>query len=737
MGELSGYTTTTFSPTQKFLIFDVASGTTKLILGSDLVNYISPNLGYVRTETTRAAAQNTDYAVGVLIQTAGGTAIGDGGNGMFLVVAGGSGDYSMLNGNDLLLLPFGSLSGSNLDGGLVTVSGTQTAIETEIASINTDVNKRQIQYATLEDLRASSETADTVIVTRAVSGGPVVNMELYKDGTGTASTEPNIFSDLSSNSLCNAAGNRYRLLKTKFISVCNFGVLWDDATDDTTNLQYAVNWANAASATVGSVTLRCPKGGCRITSLSFASMTSGIVFEGEYELSSFFRYTNATGNVFDFTGARFVKFRNFQILPLSGAYKTAGHLFHIDNGDDLDFENLRLNSSWEGFYITDASGSSSGINIKNVRGVDYGTTPWNWFIRIHGACSSIKLDDTILQSSAVITGGNILIEKNGSAEADTIRMFRVDSQKSASGLIPYGVKIEGGDFIHMLECMHEVGGSGGIGIDISGGNDVHVIDNHVTTAENGIVISGGKGHQIVSGRYYYLQKEGIKVTGGSNLSITAPNVLDVSLASAGTYDGISATDPSISNIKILGPMIGTVRGTVVKMNHGVNVAGAGGVVQVTGAQIDPAVINGKSVNYQLAGAGSSTTQLIIADNGNEPATVIPTHARVRTTDATPTTIWSYTLNDNEHLNIVANVICQGSSGIATAGYIRAATVYRDGGGAVIEGSVTAIHSAEVSAGLDCTITVSGNDVRVTVTGVGGSTFDWHANVQINGKASAA
>ena len=182
--------------------------------------------------------------------------------------------------------------------------------------------------------------------------------------------------------------------------------------------------------------------------------------------------------------------------------------------------------------------------------------------------------------------------------------------------------------------------------------------------------------------------------------------------------------------------MGSVRGTVVKLNHGINVAGAGGVVQVTSNHIDPAVINGKSINYSLAGAGASTTQLIIADNGNEPVNVVPTHARARTTDATPTTLWSYTLNDNEHLNIVANVLCQASSGTATAGYIRAATVYRDGGSAVIEGSVTAIHSAEAAAGLDATITVSGNDVRVTVTGVAASTYDWHANVQINGKTSA-
>ena len=593
------------------------------------------------------------------------------------------------------------------------------------------------EFTSLEALRASSTDADYVTVLAAEEGGYVGKMELVATGaTGTPTLTADRFLALSNNALYDAAGFLYRLRKDQEITPYLFGVKWDDSTDDTTNLGYAVSFANTASQSVGRITIKCPKGGCRITSLSFAGMTGGIVFEGEDFISSFFRYNNATGNVFDFTGARFIKFRNFQILPISSAYKTAGHLFHIDNGDDLEFQNLRLNSSWEAFYITDASGASSHIDIKNVRGVDYGTTPWNWFIRIVGACSAIKIDDTILQTSAVVTGGNLLVEKNGSAQLDTLRLFRFDTQKFSSGLVPYGVKIEGGDFIHMLECMHEVGGASGIGIDISDGNNVHIVDNHVTTALRGVQISGGKGHQILGGRMYYCQQEGVRITGGSDLSVMGVNLLDNSQAAANTYDALNATNAAINGLKIVDVTVGSVRGTVVKLNHGINVAGAGGVVQVTSNHIDPAVINGKSINYSLAGAGASTTQLIIADNGNEPVNVVPTHARARTTDATPTTLWSYTLNDNEHLNIVANVLCQASSGTATAGYIRAATVYRDGGSAVIEGSVTAIHSAEAAAGLDATITVSGNDVRVTVTGVAASTYDWHANVQINGKTSA-
>jgi len=249
MGELSGYTTTTFSPTQKFIIFDVASGTTKLILGSDLVNYISPNLGYVRTETTRAAAQNTDYSVGVLIQTAGGTAIGDGGNGMFLVVAGGSGDYAMLNGNDLLLLPFGSLSGSNLDGGLVTVSGTPTAIETEIASINTEVNKRSVSYSSILALVQSSDSYDYVSTDAFTAGGSVGGCDFYKSNTGqtqTTATTAAIITALATGKVVNAAGVEYSFINQTY-TFDQGGAISGSTSDQLTAIQAIIDGAAAGS----------------------------------------------------------------------------------------------------------------------------------------------------------------------------------------------------------------------------------------------------------------------------------------------------------------------------------------------------------------------------------------------------------------------------------------------------------------------------------------------------------
>ena len=107
-----------------------------------------------------------------------------------------------------------------------------------------------VTFDTLEDLRASSVDHDTVIVTRAVSGGPVVNMELYKDGTGTATTAPNIFSDLAGDIFCNAGGNKYLIAPAQRINFNFFGAYTAaTATDNTAAIQLFMTYISAIGGT--------------------------------------------------------------------------------------------------------------------------------------------------------------------------------------------------------------------------------------------------------------------------------------------------------------------------------------------------------------------------------------------------------------------------------------------------------------------------------------------------------
>jgi hypothetical protein len=94
MSRLGSYKNTAFNESQKFLVLDPSTSSASLVLASELVAYITPQIGSVKAESTRLSAENTDYKVGEIIQTSGSTVVGSLAS-VYLVVAGGAGDFPM------------------------------------------------------------------------------------------------------------------------------------------------------------------------------------------------------------------------------------------------------------------------------------------------------------------------------------------------------------------------------------------------------------------------------------------------------------------------------------------------------------------------------------------------------------------------------------------------------------------------------------------------------------------
>lgn len=108
----------------------------------------------------------------------------------------------------------------------------------------------------------------------------------------------------------------------------------------------------------------------------------------------------------------------------------------------------------------------------------------------------------------------------------------------------------------------------------------------------------------------------------------------------------------------------------------------------------------------------------------------PIFFAVRTTDATVTTLATLPLEDNATYQIVADVVARrtgGSAGTAGDGasYRRIGTFYRvSAGSATLIGSLSTPHTAESQSGWDATLTVSGTDILVRVTGALNNSITW-------------
>jgi hypothetical protein len=159
MSRLGSYKNTAFNESQKFLVLDPSTSSASLVLASELVAYITPKIGSVKAESTRLSAENTDYKVGEIIQTSGATVVGSLAA-VYLVVAGGAGDFPMLNGNDLLVLIGDDAlraqlisEGAGQGASLVSMNGGPT-VESAVTAAEVAILNRVIRVASRTEMKA-------------------------------------------------------------------------------------------------------------------------------------------------------------------------------------------------------------------------------------------------------------------------------------------------------------------------------------------------------------------------------------------------------------------------------------------------------------------------------------------------------------------------------------------------------------------------------------------------------
>jgi len=238
-------------------------------------------------------------------------------------------------------------------------------------------------------------------------------------------------------------------------------------------------------------------------------------------------------------------------------------------------------------------------------------------------------------------------------------------------------------------------------------------ENHTISAANHATIVGGRDNTVTSGNYNVIAGGYLNdITGGSNGAILAGQSNDIT---GGTYGAIIAGLQSAitaGNYSLAG-------GYKAACAHGGNLLwsdsrnNTGASMEVDQAHFN--VANGLRVSHTVEEDG------FVLKVGEQA-----------TTDATPTTVYTETLVDNSAMLITARVVAMEGDGSDRATWIVNALVYRDGGGATIEGAVDA-QLSRLSAGATagswaCTIGVSSNDVQVQVTGEAATTIRWRGTI---------
>lgn len=136
-----------------------------------------------------------------------------------------------------------------------------------------------------------------------------------------------------------------------------------------------------------------------------------------------------------------------------------------------------------------------------------------------------------------------------------------------------------------------------------------------------------------------------------------------------------------------------------------------------------------NVGATLTGVNSSDVLSRVWDLATDDIVQHFRAANVQTTNATVTTALTIpTVTDTvQHVEVTVTAIRTDSRSAAdVASYKRMATYANIGGTVSLVGSISAPHTGEGTAGWDCTLTISGTNVLVRVTGEASKTIRWHA-----------
>jgi hypothetical protein len=526
------------------------------------------------------------------------------------------------------------------------------------------------------------------------------------------------------------------------ISVKDFGALGDNTADDTAAIQAAIDHAETLSAAgaASAVEIYFPGGDYKVTAKitiqdDYIRLTGDGRFASTIVVSSsidVFEFKKSDGSILYYGGIH-----NIGIRSTNGANLTTGAFLKLYNTTSFEVVGCQL----QGWHI--------GIDMI-------------------GAARCYV--DKISMSQAQRTSGKALAGIRLTGDATTgvctgnhITDIEINSNTSVIGPYSHGLLVRSSDGLYMHQ-LHIQDGDNDITIspDNSANNDlissVILDDSYLDACEvNCLEVSGtaattGKYRDItISNTVIRASNETLAQVGSSSASspIRAFRMVNCALR-LGQKAGLEFTTANVQSAMVDGCFFFDNNLSANASGHDIIIRGDG--VRV----INPTFIDGNAVGKCIyvdpAATGwevvnpnfDASTRTTFIDN-NAPASAgyrlearqssalsrVNEIKELQTTDATTSTIWSWTLGADESLILEATVHGMHSTFDKGTHVVMYASYYKDGAGvATAIGAATAVHTAETDAGFAVAVDTDGaNTVRLRVTGLPATTVNWVADAR--------
>lgn len=522
------------------------------------------------------------------------------------------------------------------------------------------------------------------------------------------------------------------------IDIADYGAVLDGSTDDSDAMDAAIAYAKTRSvAGITSAVGIKIRGDCKLTR-SHVIDDDYIIIYGEGRFASTVVVSTAFV-VFDFkkgdgSSLLYSGVRSLGIRASSGANLASGAFIRLYNTGEAVIDDIRM----QGWYIGIDMVGAARSHISRIGFAQAGRTAGQAFGGIKlsgdataGGCTGTHITDCEWLSNSAVTAP--FEHSIYCKSSDGLYIANCHWTEGENGLTIEPDNSTGNDLISSIciantyldactgHCFSAIGTAAATGKY----RDIKAVGCEFRGADS-TMIQVGSTSASSKIRLFKLLGCTIRMAQAAALSFTSDNVEGAEVANCDFDDNNLSGNASGHDIIARGDSL-TLRGNRHLGGHATN----GVCIFVASTATNYTEIaadfrgTARATKRTLNAPASSGWQIIDPLEIETYSTLKGQRADKSTTDATTSTLWSWTLANDEGMTIEADVTAFSLSMDKGTSVKLKGQYYKDGAAApTLVGSVTTIHSVETDAGFAVALDVSGDDVRVRVTGLAGTTIKW-------------